>query len=171
MSGSIIIRKLEAKELEAAIALEQQCYSPEAAATLAAFSYRLEQYGAFFLSAWEGEELIGITNGIRTDQEACADEMKGEHSDSPNGQTFCVLTIAVRPEQRRRGVGSLLLRRLIEQCEASDIHRILLMCERHLIPFYETEQFVHHGLAGSRHGGIEWHEMSRLLHTMKHLTE
>ncbi|WP_028610697.1 GNAT family N-acetyltransferase [Paenibacillus harenae] len=171
MSGGIELRLMTPKDLDAAITLETRCYSPEAAATLSGFQYRLQHYGQFFWSAWSGGELVGITNGIRTSQSSCGDEMKGHQPDAESGGNFCVLTVAVLPGYRRRGIGSLLLRKLILHCEAAGVERMILMCEKHLIRFYEAEGFIWHGLSSSAHGGIEWHEMSRELHTMEHLTE
>ncbi|HTG70241.1 MAG TPA: GNAT family N-acetyltransferase [Candidatus Udaeobacter sp.] len=167
----IELRIIEEDELDAAIKLEQSCYTPEAAATLKSFQYRYEHYRPYFWSAWLGNKLVGITNGIRTSQSACGDEMKGAQADLHNGNNFCVLTVAVDEEHRLQGIGALLLRKLIGQCESSGIETIILMCEEHLIPFYEAEQFEHRGVSSSTHGGIIWHEMSRTLHTMEHLTE
>jgi GNAT superfamily N-acetyltransferase len=169
--SKIELRLIAVEELEDAISLEQSCYTPEAAATLAGFQYRYEHYRPYFWSAWHGDNLVGITNGIRTVQNACGDEMKGVQADSLAGSNFCVLTVAVDNDYRRQGIGALLLRRLVKQCEESGIDTIILMCEQHLIPFYEAEQFALRGVSSSTHGGIVWYEMSRALHTMKHLTE
>ncbi|RCW50925.1 GNAT family N-acetyltransferase [Paenibacillus prosopidis] len=170
MSG-IELRLITESELESAILLEQKCYAPEAAATLSGFYFRYRNYRPFFWSAWLGSELIGITNGVLTSQKACGDDMKGDQPDSKDGSNFCVLTVAVDQKHRRQGVGAQLLRKLIMTCEANGIETIILMCERHLIPFYEVEQFKLLGVSASTHGGIVWYEMSRTLHTMKHLTE
>lgn len=171
MSEFMELRPIQEHELEAALELEQRCYPPEAAATLGGFVHRFQKYGPFFWSAWSGERLIGIANGIRTDQTSCGDEMKGEQMDDGSGSGFCVLTVAVDPEWRGRGIGTRLLRMLVSQCEAYGLQRIILMCEKHLIPFYEAEGFILHGVSSSAHGGIEWYEMSRSLHKMEHLTE
>lgn len=170
MNG-IELRLIAEDELDSAIKLEQRCYTPEAAATPHGFQFRYEHYRPFFWSAWLGTELIGITNGIRTSQSACGDEMKGGQADSLNGNNFCVLTVAVDSAHRGQGIGALLLKKLIQQCGASGIQRIILMCEQHLISFYEAEQFELRGISASVHGGIVWYEMSRTLHTMEHLTE
>lgn len=167
----IELRLITEEELDAAIQLEQRCYTPEAAATRSGFQFRYEHYRPFFWSAWLGSELIGITNGIRTSQKACGDEMKGVHPSDGDGRNFCVLTVAVDPKHRRHGIGAQLLRKLIAACGANGIETIILMCERHLISFYEAEHFKLLGVSASKHGGIVWYEMSRTLHTMKHLTE
>jgi GNAT superfamily N-acetyltransferase len=164
--SEIVLRLINEEELEAAIKLEQSCYTDEAAATLAGFRYRYEQYRPFFWTAWTRDQIVGITNGIRTAQNACGDEMKGAQADFLEGNNFCVLTVAVAEGHRKKGIGALLLRRLIQQCEESGIDTIILMCEKHLIRFYEAEQFELRGVSSSTHGGIVWYEMSRTLHTM-----
>jgi GNAT superfamily N-acetyltransferase len=169
--SGIELRLINESELLAAIQLEQRCYTPEAAAALSGFNFRYRNYRPYFWSAWLGSELIGITNGIRTSQQACGDEMKGDQPDNKDGSNFCVLTVAVDPKHRRQGVGAQLLRKLIMTCKDNGIETVILMCERHLIPFYEAEQFKLHGVSESTHGGIVWYEMSRTLHTMKHLTK
>jgi len=165
------LRIIAENELDDAIKLEQKCYSPEAAASIAGFQFRYKHYRSFFWSVWHGEKLIGITNGIRTSQTSCGDEMKGNQADDFKGNNFCILTIAVDELYRGQGIGALLLRKLIEQSKAAGIQSIILMCEEHLIPFYESEQFERRGVSASTHGGIVWHEMRRVLHTMEHLTE
>jgi GNAT superfamily N-acetyltransferase len=167
--SELVLRLIAKEELETAIALEHSCYPPEAAATLAGFLFRYEHYHAYFWSLWLGEQLVGITNGIRTSQSACGDEMKGTQSDTQEGKNFCILTVAVAPDKRRQGFGRVLLKKLIKQCEANGIEKIILMCEEHLVSFYEGEQFKLHGVSSSSHGGIVWYEMSRTLHTMEHL--
>lgn len=169
--NEIILRPIAEQELKAAIALELCCYTPEAAASLSGFQFRYKHYRSFFWSAWRGTELLGITNGIRTSQSSCGDEMKGNGADFLLGHNFCVLTVAVNPNYRRQGIGSLLMRKLVEQCQKDGIQSIILMCEEHLIPFYEAEQFQLRGVSASQHGGIKWYEMSRSLHILEHLTE
>lgn len=167
----IELRTIAPEELDEAIALEQSCYSPEAAATLVGFQHRIRLYPEFFWSAWADGRLVGIANGVRTYDEECGDDLKGAHGDDPTGHSFCVLTVAVDMNYRRRGIGGMLLRKLIEQCRSAELKSIVLMCEAHLIGFYEQEGFVLHGQSASNHGGIVWYEMSLDLHTMEHLTE
>ncbi|CAM4434273.1 GNAT superfamily N-acetyltransferase [Paenibacillus endophyticus] len=165
------LRLISREELDEAITLERRCYSPEAAASLEGFQFRFDHYLAFFWTAWLGNRLVGMTNGIRTGKSSCGDEMKGDQADERDGRNFCVLTVAVDENQRRQGIGAKLLRKLIEQCEVQHIEKVILMCEEHLIPFYMAEQFELKGVSASTHGGITWYEMSRELHKLKHLTE
>lgn len=118
------LRLIAKDELETAISLEQSCYSPEAAASLSGFQFRYEHYHAYFWSLWHGEQMVGITNGIRTSQSSCGDEMKGTQADAPQGKNFCILTVAVAADKRRKGFGRLLLHKLIEQCESSGVEKL-----------------------------------------------
>ncbi len=170
MSGEISYRTLAEADLPEAIALERRCYPPEAAASEEAFWFRSIHYPRFFWSAWDGDRLVGIANGIRTHQTSCGDDMKGTSADDAAGPNVCVLTVAVDEAERGRGIGRQLLRSLANECELEGVHTIILMCEKHLIGFYGSEGFIEHGLSASRHGGIAWYEMSRRLHTMEHLT-
>ncbi|MCM3629940.1 GNAT family N-acetyltransferase [Paenibacillus glycanilyticus] len=169
--SDIELRLIQEHELEEALLLEQRCYVPDAAATREGFRYRYEHYPNYFWSAWSGGKLAGIANGIRTSAWSCGDEMKGDQQDEEEGNNFCVLTVAVAEEARRQGIGEKLLKKLVAECDAAGHEAILLMCERHLIPFYEKAGFAYIGVAASAHGGIEWHEMRRTLHIMEHLTK
>lgn len=168
---NIELRLITEDELEEALLLEQGCYVPDAAATREGFRYRFEHYPGYFWSAWSGSRLLGITNGIRTSAWSCGDEMKGDHQDDGGGNNFCILTVAVAEEVRRQGIGAMLLHQLVAECDAAGHDAILLMCEQHLISFYEKAGFTYLGVAASTHGGIEWHEMRRTLHIMEHLTK
>ncbi|WP_338551468.1 GNAT family N-acetyltransferase [Paenibacillus sp. KS-LC4] len=168
----VVLRLIQQHELLQALELELRCYPPEAAATEAGFQYRFQEYPSYFWSAWSEEgELLGIANGIRTEQESCGDEMKGSHQGEYAGDNFCILTIAVAPAFRRRGIAAKLLDKLIQACENEGLKAIILMCEPHLISFYEQAKFTYVGKASSTHGGIEWYEMRRNLHTMEHSSE
>jgi GNAT superfamily N-acetyltransferase len=169
--SNIELRLIKEDELEEALHLEQRCYVPEAAATREGFRYRFDHYPRYFWSAWSGDKLLGITNGIRTSAWSCDDEMKGDQQDDEQGNNFCILTVAVADEARRQGIGAMLLNKLVKECDAAGHDAIILMCEPHLIRFYEQAGFTYIGVSSSSHGGIEWHEMRRTLHIMEHLTK
>ncbi|WP_028561128.1 GNAT family N-acetyltransferase [Paenibacillus pinihumi] len=159
----IVYRPILISELQQAIHLESASYPAAAAATLEAFHYRQERFPQYFWSAWDEESgmLAGIANGVRTSALDCSDEeMKGNHRDDGTGARFCVLTVAVAASNQRSGIGHELMRRLIGTCRQEGLESVILMCERHLIPFYEQLGFTYRGVSSSAHGGIEWHELS-----------
>ncbi len=156
----IELRPIRAEEAEAAYALELRCYTPDAAATLDAIRHRIRHYADYFWSAWRGDRLVGFANGVQTDANDTGEEaMKGSGHESPSGRHLCVLSVAVEPEARRQGIGSLLMRQLLETARRRGLHAVFLMCEAHLIPMYESLGFTYVGISPSRHAGIEWHEM------------
>ena len=94
--------------------LELKCYPVELAATLEAFLYRWRAFPDLFLGAWEDGELIGLACGVRTDASDCSDVgIKKTHGGAGDGSKLCVLSVAVDPSRRRRGVGARLLRTLL----------------------------------------------------------
>jgi GNAT superfamily N-acetyltransferase len=48
--------------------------------------------------------------------------------------------LGVHPEYRHKGIGTEIMRRLVEQCESSSLH-FQFFCEEHLVPFYENMGF------------------------------
>lgn len=157
-------RLLMADELEAAYQLELTCYIPEAAATLEAFRFRQMNFPDYFWSAWTEQRLVGLACAVRTSECACEEnEVKGAHEAQRNGMNLCVLSVAVDPGYRLQRVGAALVKKLIEQATTDQLESIFLMCEAHLIPFYEQQGFSYIGLSSSKHGGIEWHEMKLIL--------
>lgn len=163
--SQMVYRRLERHELEQAYALEAASYPAAAAATLEAFQYRNRQFPSFFWSAWEGGGMLaGIANGVRTHARDCADDdMKAAHEDEALGDRFCVLTVAVDSRFRRQGVGSELMRRVIASCREAQLEAVMLMCEPHLIGFYESLGFQYRGRCASKHADMEWHELQLAL--------
>ncbi|PZD93695.1 hypothetical protein DNH61_24085 [Paenibacillus sambharensis] len=162
------LRRMTEDSLEEAYRLEAASYTEEAAATLEAFRYRLDRYPGYFWGAWKAGRLAGIVNGIRTFQEdTSSDDMKGSHLENGQGPNLCVLTVAVSADSQRQGIGSLLVRQIVDQAVADRLASVILMCEEHLIPFYEQLGFEYLGESSSRHGGIAWFDMRMLLHDHK----
>ncbi|GGD63605.1 GNAT family N-acetyltransferase [Paenibacillus nasutitermitis] len=161
-----IIRPIAYSELEAAYRLELSCYPHEAAATCEAFIYRQRYFPSYFLSAWENSALVGLACGVRTSSPDSGEEsVKGDTGTDPEGIHLCVLSVAVDSESRRGGIGTELVEALVRQAEEDRLASIILMCEAHLISFYERVGFEYVRLSSSRHGGIQWHEMKRELGT------
>lgn len=163
--SGIKLRPIEQDELKAAHKLELECYTPEAAATREAFTFRQANFPNYFWSAWNiDEQLVGIACAIRTSASSCEeDEVKGAHSAEPVGKHLCVLSVAVSPSARSNGIGKALMEALIHQAEQDGLSSIILMCEEHLIAFYQRLGFRYLGPSKSAHGGIAWHEMSRII--------
>ncbi|SEM85521.1 GNAT family N-acetyltransferase [Paenibacillus sp. OV219] len=164
-ASGIKLRPIEHDELDAAHKLELSCYTPEAAASREAFTFRQANFPQYFWSAWNSDEqLVGLACAIRTYASSCEeDEVKGAHRAEPGGEHLCVLSVAVSPSARLSGIGKALMEALLRQAELDKLASVILMCEEHLIPFYEGLTFRYIGPSKSAHGGIAWHEMSRII--------
>lgn len=154
------LRPIRGDELQTAHALELACYPIEAAAAREAFAYRQQHFPGYFWSAWQEGELIGLACGVRTADSSCeSDAVKSAHGAELDGRYLCVLSVAVDGTRRRQGIGNALMEALIRQAKADGLEMVVLMCEEHLIEFYERLGFRHEGRSASEHGGLHWHEM------------
>lgn len=75
----------------------------------------------FVVSAWDGERLVGCVRAL-----------------SDGAVRNVVYDLVVEREYRGRGIGSELLRRLMQRCPRGEW---LLQTEEHIVPFYEKMGF------------------------------
>lgn len=160
----MLIRPVESnQDIIKAYEIETSVFSKEVAAALEAFQMRKQLFGAYFLVA-ENEldhQIIGVTNSVKiSNKEIADDSIKQVTQYAEDGQYLCVLTIAVHPSHQRRGVATELLQRIIEIARKEGLKGIVLMCEEHLISFYEKNGFLYEAPSASKHAGIQWHEMN-----------
>ncbi|MBU8908007.1 GNAT family N-acetyltransferase [Desertibacillus haloalkaliphilus] len=148
-------------ECKQAYNVEKSSYRDDIAASMDAFSYRFEHFRDFFFIAKDRGEVIGVTNGVRTAEPNVADDrMKGEGGEpARDGDYFVILTVAVKPSERRKQIGSKLVQHVISEARKHQLKGILLMCEKHLIEFYGALGFTYMKPSSSSHGGVHWHEM------------
>lgn len=152
-------------ELKAAHNIEISVYTKESAATWDAFQMRMEVFRPYFLVAesdLNAEPLIiGVANGVKLNHNDLADESIKQGVDyDRNGGYFCLLTIAVHPNHQRQGIATNLLQEMIRKTKEEGLKGIVLMCEEHLISFYEKFGFRYIAPSASEHGGVQWHEMN-----------
>ncbi|WP_308634292.1 GNAT family N-acetyltransferase [Paenibacillus silvisoli] len=163
-ASTYTLRPIGSGELDAAHLLELACYTPDAAASREAFVFRQAHFPGYFWSAWQDGELIGLCCGVRSMESSCeSDAVKSAHSAEADGMHLVVLSVAVDPNRRHGGVGTALMKALLAQAEADKLQSVVLMCEAHLIDFYGKLGFEYIGVSASQHGGIEWHEMRRVI--------
>ncbi|MBB6636991.1 GNAT family N-acetyltransferase [Cohnella thailandensis] len=160
MNDSIIIKPISSDRIPEAHVLETLCYPPDQAAALEAFRYRQATFPDFFLGAWDGEELVGLACGVRTDAKDCTDVgIKQRHGGRVDGRKLCILSVAVHPDYRQCGLGTGLLDRIVSLAASSGLSSVMLMSQRELVPWYEARGFHATGLVHSEHGGVDWHDM------------
>lgn len=84
------ITRARKSDAEALAALEAVCFPPEEAATLAGFEARLDVFGDwFFVAKTPDGEIIGMIDGMATDEASIADEMFEDASAAPNQMGGC----------------------------------------------------------------------------------
>jgi glucosamine-phosphate N-acetyltransferase len=54
--------------------------------------------------------------------------------------------VAVHPECRRRGIGTALVKHLVEEAQANGCYKVILNCYEHLLPFYQRAGFRAHDI-------------------------
>jgi GNAT superfamily N-acetyltransferase len=156
----LIRRANDHADVEHAYEIEKRCYPPDAAASWDAFVMRKQKFSNYFFIAEISGEVIGVTNGVRVEQPNLTDDgIKQAGEAAHEGAFFCVLTVAVDEAYRHSGIGTLLMKEVIKQARRDGLEAIVLMCEEHLIGFYEKLDFVYAKPSASTHGGIQWHEM------------
>lgn len=78
--------------------------------------------GALAVGAWEGEHLVGFARVV-------SDQRFHAYIDD----------VAVQPDHQRRGLGRLLLTKLLAGLQ--EIETVTLFCHLSLVPFYEEQGF------------------------------
>ncbi|OXM84127.1 GNAT family N-acetyltransferase [Paenibacillus rigui] len=151
-------------EVQEAYKIEEASYPLEAAASLNAFYERFRLFHPYFIVAEQDHQIVGVANGIRLNHEDLSDEgMKQMSGYDQDGRNFCLLTVAVDADFRGHGIGYELLNAVIQQAKQDNLEHVLLMCEEHLIHFYQRAGFVYVKPSASGHAGIAWHEMKLIL--------
>ncbi|WP_168735595.1 GNAT family N-acetyltransferase [Cohnella fermenti] len=154
------IRPIPAERIAEAHELESLCYPADQAATLEAFRYRQATFPGFFLGAWEGDRLVGLVCGVRTDARDCADVgIKRSHGGRTDGRKLCILSVAAHPDRRGQGLATRLLDGVVSAAKAAGLAAVMLMSQRELVPWYEARGFRATGLVHAEHGGVRWHDM------------
>ena len=147
------ITRARKSDAEALAALEAVCFPPEEAATLAGFEARLDAFGDwFFVAKTPDGEIIGMIDGMATDEASIADEMFEDASlHKPNGRV-------------QRGVAGALMDAFVEAAKQAGREKVTLTCKKRLIGMYEHFGFRLIGQARSEHGGAQWFDMDLDLH-------
>lgn len=158
------IRNVLPSDLDQCFEVERAGFPEEEAASKESIKIRIETFPQGFLVAELNGKVIGIVNSAATNKEDLADEdlkkMVGHEAD---GKNLVVFSLAVLPEFQKQGIARQLMLRFMDDARQNKREKILLMCKRHLIEYYERLGFEHVGLSASTHGGAEWHEMGYLL--------
>lgn len=159
------ITRAQKSDLDALTALEAVCFPPAEAAARESFAARLDAFGDWFFVAKDADgAIIGMIDGMATDEESIADDMYEDASlHRLNGRVQTVFGLDVLPEWRHRGVAGALMAAFIEAARQAGRKKVTLTCKKRLIGMYEHFGFRLIGRARSEHGGAEWFDMDAAL--------
>ena len=99
----LTIRTAVPQDLEAITHLEAVCFPPAEAAGKESFAARLAKFGDHFWLLFEDGQLVGMVNGMVTDEETIRDEMFGTQTfirRAAPGSPFSVWTWCLKKESR-----------------------------------------------------------------------
>jgi ribosomal protein S18 acetylase RimI-like enzyme len=160
----MLIRHVKNTDLPELLAIEQAGFTPEQAATEAAFRNRIATIPDTFLVAEANDQVAGFINGPVIETEFLSDDLFTKTQ--PNlaqGGFQSVLGLAVAPAHQHQGIATALLKALATQAQAAQRKTVTLTCEKRLIPFYEAAGFHNEGISASDHGATIWYNMVQLL--------
>lgn len=160
---SVRFRLVRPDELEAALAIENAGFPPDEAASAATLRMRLAEAQPFFVGAYDAstDEMIGFVNGTCSAGRELHHESMYSHD--PRGELFCMHSVAIRPDYRRKGIASRLLAHALERIRAREdeafaqVKAIQLLAKAPLAAFYERAGFAHRGPSHVQHGADQWH--------------
>lgn len=98
--------------------------------------------------------LVGFINGT------CCSSVKILHesmfSHDVNGHTLVIHSVVIAPSYRKKGLGSVMLQKYIEEvCQVdTNVERILLLSKAELLTFYVRNGFTVLGLSEVQHGQV-----------------
>ena len=150
------------KHLPAIIALEASSYPDDEAATPDKIEFRLKNANRYFLVCEKHDGLVGFVNGTVTKEETLTHHSMSHHDD--DGSLLCIHSVVVDPGQRRKGVGTFILKGYVEHIKKlPNIRAIELLCKENLQAFYENAGFVYLGVSTVEHGSEKWLSMRMVL--------
>ncbi|WP_136797834.1 GNAT family N-acetyltransferase [Desulfosediminicola ganghwensis] len=158
--SEIRIRRVERRDLQACVALEERCYQPMEVAPPDFIERRIEVYPDGFYVAEVGSEIVGMINCGATHKDDITDEeLKYLIGHVRNGKNGIVFSLAVDPRYRGNGIARKLMEKMIEVSGRKEKQKIILLCKDDLVDFYTALGFSYGGPSSSDFGGYVWHQM------------
>ncbi len=141
--------------------LEESCFPANEAASLESLTGRLEVFPDHFLLMQDGDRVIGMINGMCSNERELLDVMYADASmHDEAGCWHMIFSVCIDPEYRNRGLGHILLKEFIRQVKIQTQRKgLVLTCHEHLVHWYAACGFKDEGICSSEHGGSVWHQM------------
>lgn len=156
------LREVLPEEADEVAQIEQICFPPNEACTVAQMKERVAIVPELFLVAVEKEtgKIAGFLNGVATDEKAFRDgffEDAGLHK--RDGENVMLLGLDVLPEYRRQGLAREIVAKYLQKEKARGRKKVVLTCLDSKVKMYEKMGFHNIGIANSTWGGEQWYEM------------
>ncbi|MHC1722936.1 MAG: GNAT family N-acetyltransferase [Aminipila sp.] len=156
----MIIRKVESRDLDDLVRVENICFPKAEAATRESFEYRIAAFPESFYVAVENDELIGIVNGCVSDNSTISDDLfEPDGGHNPNGKNQMIFGLLVDPRYQKKGIAAKLMNHIMEAAKQAGREKMVLTCKEHLIKYYERFGYVNQGVSQSTHGDAVWYDM------------
>ncbi len=160
LESTLKIRLATIEDLDAITEMEALCFPQAEAATKENFEKRLSVFANHFWLLEKDEKIISGINGIVTDEATLTDEMYADATmHDEKGAWQMIFGVTTIPKYQGNGYATLLMKRVIADCQVQGRKGIVLTCKDRLIKFYEQFGFVNEGKSESEHGGVSWYEM------------
>ena len=154
------IRKATMQDLDKIAEMELACFPEAEAATRKSFEERIRVFGDYFWLLEKDGEMIGMINGMVSDEPILRDEMFEDASmHNENGAWQMIFGVETIPEYRKQGCAAFIMEQVIKDCKAQGRKGIVLTCKDKLVHYYETFGYVNEGKSASVHGGAVWYDM------------
>ena len=148
--------------------IESNSYPPDEAASPENLRYRVENAGDYFLvgcSAGSGpvgaDEIVSYVCGTLIKGETLTHESMSTHD--ADGDTLCIHSVVTEGGHRRKQIGTKTLKAYMRWITTAtpQVERVLLLCKRNLIGFYEGAGLKMVGESDVVHGKDQWYEMEQ----------
>jgi len=150
--------------------IESNSYPPDEAASPENLAYRQTHAGAFFLVGIQvgtsptepgGDEMVSYVCGTLTAADVLTHHSMSTHE--PAGTTLCIHSVVTEGGHRRTQIGTRTLRAYMQWLVSNtpEVERVLLLCKKELIGFYEGAGFRMVGPSLVEHGADQWYEMAQ----------
>lgn len=158
------IRYAMMTDLDEIANVERICFPEAEAASRESFEKRLAVFPECFWVLEEDGKIIGLINGMVSDEKYIRDEMfadAGMHK--ADGDWQMIFGVEVLPEYQKKGYAAKLMERVFEDCKKRGQKGIVLTCKDFRVPYYERFGFKLEKKSESEHGGAVWYDMRAML--------
>ena len=154
------IRTATMEDLDDITYLESICFPAAEAAGKESFQKRLEKFSEHFWLLFEDDELVGMVNGMVTDEKTIRDEMFEDASlHQEDGAWQSIFGLDVLPSRQRQGYAARLMEGCIAEAKRQGKKGCILTCKDRLIHYYAKFGYQNFGVSASVHGGAVWYDM------------